>query len=199
MGHQAEPPLPTGLAQGGTEAVLSRIRTSQLLVADYTRADGAVPFVAGFALGLSIPVVSTCRVDQAANLQAGDRRGHDMLLWERPEDLAAGLAARIVATLGRGPTRAEPAADMAAGSGLLDATSTALQDLIARGRQSGHVTIDEINAAVPEGQVSAGFIEDLLAWPARMASTWLMTKRVQPPPVRRRGPCRNRLPPAAAG
>ena len=163
-GHQADPPLPTGLAEGVTEAVLSRIRKSQLLVADYTRADGAVPFVAGFALGLGIPVISICRFDQAADLQAGDRRGHDMLRWERPEDLAAGLAARIVATLGRGPTEAGPAPDMVAGSGLLDATSTALQSLIARGRQRGYVTNDEVNAAMPEGQVSAGFIEDLLVW-----------------------------------
>jgi ATP-dependent Clp protease ATP-binding subunit ClpA len=30
-GHQAEPPLPTGLAEGVTEAVLSQIRKSQLL------------------------------------------------------------------------------------------------------------------------------------------------------------------------
>ncbi|MFC7477934.1 hypothetical protein ACFQS7_26545 [Dankookia sp. GCM10030260] len=95
------------MAEGVTEAVLSQIRESQLLVADYTRADGAVPFVAGFALGLGIPVVSTCRVDQAVDLRAGDRRSQDMLRWERPEDLAAGLAARIVATLGRGPTKAK--------------------------------------------------------------------------------------------
>ncbi|MFC7477933.1 RNA polymerase sigma factor region1.1 domain-containing protein [Dankookia sp. GCM10030260] len=53
---------------------------------------------------------------------------------------------------------------MAAGSRLLDATSTALQGLIARSRQRGYVTTDELNAAMPEGQVSAGFIEDLLAW-----------------------------------
>jgi hypothetical protein len=152
------------LAEGVTEAVLSQIRKSRLLVADYTRADDAVPFVAGFALGLGIPVVSTCRVDQAVDLRAGDRRGQDMLRWERPEDLAAGLAARIVAALGRGPTEAGPAPDVAADGGLLDATSAALQGLIARGRQRGYVTTDELNAAMPEGQVSAGFIEDLLAW-----------------------------------
>src|SRR4051812_44346271 len=163
-GHHAEPPLPTGLAEGVTDAVLSQIRKSQLLVADYTRADDAVPFVAGFALGLGIPVVSTCRIDHAIDLRAGDRRGQDMLRWERPEDLAAGLAARIFAALGRGPTEAGPAPDMSADSGLLDATSTALQGLIARGRQRGYVTTDELNAAMPEGQVSAGFIEDLLAW-----------------------------------
>jgi hypothetical protein len=163
-GHQAEPPLPIGLAEGVTEAVLSQIRKSRLLVADYTRADGAVPFVSGFALGLGIPVVSTCRVDQAADLRASDRRGQDMLRWERPEDLAAGLAARIVDALGRSPTEAGPAPDVAADGGLLDATSTALQSLIARGRQRGYVTTDELNAAMPEGQMSAGFIEDLLAW-----------------------------------
>src|SRR3954447_16451956 len=125
-GHHAEPPLPTGLAEGVTEAVLSQIRKSQLLVADYTRAGGAVPFVAGFALGLGIPVVSTCRVDYAVDLRAGDRRGQDMLRWERPEDLAAGLAARIVATLGRGPTKAGPAPAMAVGNAAADPTEAAL-------------------------------------------------------------------------
>src|SRR5919112_3875764 len=35
-GHRAEPPLPAGLAEGVTEAVLSQIRKSQLLIADYT-------------------------------------------------------------------------------------------------------------------------------------------------------------------
>jgi hypothetical protein len=77
--HQAKPPLPTGYAEGVIKAVLSQIRKSQLLVADDTRADGAVPFIAGFALGLGVPVVSNGRVDQAVDLRAGDRRGEDML------------------------------------------------------------------------------------------------------------------------
>lgn len=116
------------------KAVLSQIRKSQLLVADDTRADGTVPFIAGFALRLGVPAVSNCRVDQAVYLRADDRRGADMLCCERPEDLAAGFAARIVATLGRGTTKAGPASDIAVGSGLLDARSTALQGLIDRVR-----------------------------------------------------------------
>jgi len=74
------------------------------------------------------------------------------------------IARRIIATLRRGPIEAGPAPDMAAGSGLLDATSAALQSLIVHGRQRGYVTTDELNVATPEGQVSAEFIEDLLAW-----------------------------------
>ena len=39
-----------------------------------------------------------------------------------------------------------------------------MQGLIARGWQSGHAIIDEINASVPEGQVSSTFTADRTAW-----------------------------------
>ena len=47
---------------------------------------------------------------------------------------------------------------------LLDIQSAAVKKLIARGKERGYVTYDEVNAAMPDGQVSSEFIEDTLAW-----------------------------------
>ncbi len=46
---------------------------------------------------------------------------------------------------------------------LLDVTSAAVKKLIARGKERGYVTFDEVNAALPEGQTSTEFMEDTLA------------------------------------
>jgi len=58
---------------------------------------------------------------------------------------------------------AEPAAEDMAEQALLDSQSAAVKKLIARGRERGYVTYDEINAALPQGQVSSEQIEDTLA------------------------------------
>jgi hypothetical protein len=45
----------------------------------------------------------------------------------------------------------------------LDASAEAVRQLIARGKQRGYVTVDEVNAALPNREVSSEFIEDTLA------------------------------------
>jgi RNA polymerase primary sigma factor len=46
---------------------------------------------------------------------------------------------------------------------LLDTQSAAVKKLIARGKERGYVTYDEINAALPQDQVSSEMIEDTMA------------------------------------
>ncbi|WP_421991453.1 RNA polymerase sigma factor RpoD [Roseococcus sp.] len=46
---------------------------------------------------------------------------------------------------------------------LLDITSAAVKKLIARGKERGYVTYDEVNAAMPQETVSSEFIEDTLS------------------------------------
>jgi RNA polymerase primary sigma factor len=46
---------------------------------------------------------------------------------------------------------------------LLDLQSAAVKKLIARGKERGYVTYDEVNAAMPDGQVSSEDIEDTLS------------------------------------
>src|SRR4029453_18392829 len=46
---------------------------------------------------------------------------------------------------------------------LIDTMQTAVKKLIARGKERGYVTYDEVNAALPQDQVSSELIEDTLA------------------------------------
>jgi RNA polymerase primary sigma factor len=64
------------------------------------------------------------------------------------------------------PATAAPsdqAADDLADGALLDVQSIAVKKLIARGNERGYVTYDEVNAALPQGQVSSEQIEDTMA------------------------------------
>jgi hypothetical protein len=45
---------------------------------------------------------------------------------------------------------------------ILDASASAIRQLIARGKQRGYVTVDEVNAALPSREVSSEFVEDTL-------------------------------------
>jgi len=57
----------------------------------------------------------------------------------------------------------DQAADDLADGALLDVQSIAVKKLIARGNERGYVTYDEVNAALPQGQVSSEQIEDTMA------------------------------------
>jgi len=46
---------------------------------------------------------------------------------------------------------------------LLDTMTAAVKKLIARGKERGYVTYDELNAALPSDQVSSEMIEDTMA------------------------------------
>ena len=46
---------------------------------------------------------------------------------------------------------------------LLDTLTAAVKKLIARGKERGYVTYDELNAALPSEQVSSEMIEDTMA------------------------------------
>lgn len=84
--------------------IIASIRKSALLVADYTGMRSGVFFEAGFALGLGIPVVWTCREDYLK--QAGehfDTRQYNHLQWREPSDLAKSLRERIDATITKRP------------------------------------------------------------------------------------------------
>jgi hypothetical protein len=85
-----------------TDEILSEIRRSRFVVADYTGAKAGVYFEAGFALGLGIPVIPTCRSDEIANLHF-DVRHINTIAWNDSADLHMKLARRISAMFGDGP------------------------------------------------------------------------------------------------
>ena len=84
--------------------ILSQIRRSGLLVADFTGHRPGVYFEAGFAMGLGIYVIRTCRADQVLDLHF-DTRQYNHILWSDPAELQAKLRDRIEAVLPGRPDR----------------------------------------------------------------------------------------------
>lgn len=80
------------------DRTIADIRQSSLVVADFTGQRGSVYFEAGFAKGLGIPVVWTCRDDEVDDLHI-DTGKYNPIIWETPEDLREQLVHRIAATL----------------------------------------------------------------------------------------------------
>ena len=88
------------------DEIVAQIRRSRFVVADFThgetKARGSVYWEAGFAYGLGIEVIYTCRRDMADDLPF-DTRQYSHILWETPEDLRSQLRDRILARIGQGP------------------------------------------------------------------------------------------------
>ena len=84
------------------DEIIAAIRSSAFLIADFTGHRGGVYFEAGFAMGLGMPVVWTCRENEVNDLHF-DIRQYNCVTWTNAEDLASKLKNRIEATIGRGP------------------------------------------------------------------------------------------------
>ena len=105
------------------DAIIGEIRSSKFLIADFTGNRGGVYYEAGFAHGLNIPVIYTCREDwfnqfvkQSINIK--DLKGkvndnelnvfskihfdidhHNFIIWKDGDDLYEQLLKRIKATI----------------------------------------------------------------------------------------------------
>lgn len=91
------------------DEIIAEIRRSRFLVADFTQdgdgARGGVYYEAGFAHGLGLPVIFTCRKDVIdKGLIHFDTRQYNHIVWETPDELRKRLAERIAATIGDGPS-----------------------------------------------------------------------------------------------
>jgi hypothetical protein len=88
------------------DEILAEIRRSRFLIADFTcepkNVRGGVYYEAGFAQGLGIPVIWTCRDASLADLHF-DTRQYSHIVWKTPADLFTQLKNRIGATIGDGP------------------------------------------------------------------------------------------------
>ena len=103
-------------------------------------------------------MVSTCRADRLPALHR-DACHPDLLAWRTSEELAGLLAARLGEVFsGQGKVAGGEVEGV-----LLDTLTAAVKKLIARGRERGYVTYDELNAALPADQVSSEMIEDTMA------------------------------------
>ena len=88
------------------DEIIAEIRRSKFLVADFTQgnegARGGVYYEAGFAQGLGLPVVFSCRNDGFDDLHF-DTNHYNHLAWATPDELREKLKHRILAVIGEGP------------------------------------------------------------------------------------------------
>jgi hypothetical protein len=90
------------------DEIIAEIRRSRFLVADFTcdpgKVRGGVYYEAGFAQGLGIPVIWTCRDVSMKDLHF-DTRQYAHIVWKDSDDLYMQLKSRIGAAIGDGPLR----------------------------------------------------------------------------------------------
>ncbi|MDE2967365.1 MAG: hypothetical protein OXS30_07780 [Chloroflexota bacterium] len=88
------------------DEIFAEIRNSRFLVADFTQGEsgarGGVYWEDGFASGLGLEVIRTCRMD-CIDKVAFDTRQYYHIVWESPEELREALRNRILAMIGEGP------------------------------------------------------------------------------------------------
>ncbi|MDP2982078.1 MAG: hypothetical protein Q8O92_01960 [Candidatus Latescibacter sp.] len=80
------------------DQIIAEIRKSKFLIADFTGNRGGVYFEAGFALGLGLPVIYTCK---KADLEVVhfDVNHYNIIVWETGDELYERLKYRIQATI----------------------------------------------------------------------------------------------------
>lgn len=90
------------------DEIIAEIRRSRFVIADFTQgasgARGGVYYEAGFAHGLNIPVIFTCRADALKDVHF-DTRQYNHIAWNDIDELRNLLAKRISATIGDGPRK----------------------------------------------------------------------------------------------
>ena len=90
------------------DEIIAEIRRSKFVVADFTAggdgARGGVYYEAGFAHGLNIPVIFTCRKDLLEKIHF-DIRQYPYIVWEDHKELKSRLTQRIAAVIGDGPEK----------------------------------------------------------------------------------------------
>jgi hypothetical protein len=96
------------------DEIISEIRRSRFVIADFTSgfagegddrtliARGGVYYEAGFAQGMGLPVIWTCREDCLKHIHF-DTRQYAHIVWKEPGDLKEQLTKRITAVIGWGP------------------------------------------------------------------------------------------------
>lgn len=84
--------------------IIARIKECRFLVADVTGHRNGVYFEAGYAMGMDLPVIWTCHRDDLDKAHF-DTRNLNHIAWAEVAELREKLANRILATIGKGPTK----------------------------------------------------------------------------------------------
>ena len=90
------------------DEIIAKIRRCRFVVADFTHgrggARGGVYYEAGFAHGMNIPVIFSCKKSIIKKIHF-DTRQYNHIVWETPAELREKLANRIAAVIGDGPNK----------------------------------------------------------------------------------------------
>lgn len=90
------------------DEIIAEIRRARFVVADFTHgttgARGGVYYEAGFAHGVGIPVIFTCRKDSFDKVHF-DTRQYNHIVWSEPKELRRKLTSRVAAVMGDGPNK----------------------------------------------------------------------------------------------
>ena len=83
------------------DRIFAAIQRSQAIIADFTHGNSGAYFEAGYAKGLGLAVIYTCRKDvfEGEKIPHFDIRQEKFILWENEKDLEEKLIDRIKATL----------------------------------------------------------------------------------------------------
>jgi nucleoside 2-deoxyribosyltransferase len=88
------------------DEIIAQIRRSRFVVADFTGHRGGVYYEAGFAKGLGLEVIWSCRESDLKKLHF-DIRQYNCIVWQQGklDDFAERIQNRIEAVLGEGPNK----------------------------------------------------------------------------------------------
>jgi len=81
--------------------IISGIKDSRFLVADFTEQKYGVYFEAGYAQGMGLPIIRCVREDDFKNLHF-DTNHYNYIVWKNPKDLEEQLYDFICAIIGKG-------------------------------------------------------------------------------------------------
>jgi len=74
--------------------IIGKIKSSKIVIADFTGQRNSVYFEAGFAMGLKVPVIWSCKEDEVTKLSF-DTRQYPHILWNTKEEFVEKLVQRI--------------------------------------------------------------------------------------------------------
>jgi nucleoside 2-deoxyribosyltransferase len=80
------------------DELIGMIKSSKAVIADFTGNRTAVYYEAGFAMGLGIPVIWTCKKADVDNLSF-DTRQYPHIIWENEKDLYSQVLNRLKAKI----------------------------------------------------------------------------------------------------
>ena len=77
-----------------SDEIIAKLKSSRIVIADFTNQRNSVYFEAGFAMGMKIPIIWTCQEGHTDELSF-DTRQYPHLVWKDGEDLKKQIINRI--------------------------------------------------------------------------------------------------------